>query len=83
MNHPNRIVRLLIMVLGAASILVALWQFYLFVQFRNTAGQLDPQGGGLNLWLAIGAALLACGAAAYLFFSAVNHDTEDVMHITS
>jgi len=83
MNHPNRIVRLLIMVLGAASVLVALWQFYLFVQFRNASGLLDPQGGTHKLWLAIGAALFACAAAAYLFFSAVNHEKEDVMHITT
>ena len=83
MNHPGKTLRTLITALCAASALVALWQFYLFVQFKNAAGQFEPQGGTHILWLAIGAALVACAAAAYLFFSAVNHEKEDVMHITS
>jgi hypothetical protein len=83
MNHPSKILRTFLTALVAASALVALWQFYLFVQFKNAAGQFEPQGGTHILWLAIGAALIACAAAAYLFFSAVNHDKEDVMHITS
>ena len=83
MNHPGKILRTLITALAAASALVALWQFYLFVQFKNAAGQFEPQGGTHILWLAISAAFVACAAAAYLFFSAVNHEKEDVMHITS
>jgi hypothetical protein len=83
MNHPSKILRTLIIALGVVSALVALWQFYLFVQFKNAAGHFDPQGGTNILWLAIGAALIACAAAAYLFFSAVNHEKEDVIHITS
>jgi hypothetical protein len=83
MNHPSKILRTLIIALGVVSALVALWQFYLFVQFKNAAGHFDPQGGTHILWLAIGAALIACAAAAYLFFSAVNHEQEDVIHITS
>jgi hypothetical protein len=83
MNQPGKILRTLIIALGVASALVALWQFYLFVQFKNATGQFDPQGGTHILWLAIGATLIACAAAAYLFFSAVNHEKEDVMHITS
>jgi hypothetical protein len=83
MNYPNKILRALLIALSATSTLVALWQFYLFVQFRNAAGVLDPQGGTGKLWLAIAAALIACAAAAYLFFSTVNHDKEDVIHITS
>ena len=81
--HPGRILRTLITILGVISALVALWQFYLFVQFKNAVGQFDPQGGTHVLWLAVGAALIACAAAAYLFFSAVSHEKEDVMHITS
>ena len=83
MNQSSKILRLSITALSAASALVALWQFYLFVQFKNAAGQLDPQGGTLNLWLAILAALVACAAGAYLAFAAVNHDKDDVIHITS
>ena len=83
MNHPSKILRTFLIALSALSAVVALWQFYVFVQFKNAAGQFDPQGGTHVLWLAIGAALVACASAAYLFFSAVNHDKEDVMHITS
>jgi hypothetical protein len=83
MNHPNKILRTSLTAVGVASALVAVWQFYTFVQFKNAAGQFEPQGGTHILWLAIGAAVIACASAAYLFFSAVNHDKEDVMHITS
>ncbi|PYS94252.1 MAG: hypothetical protein DMF64_01275 [Acidobacteria bacterium] len=83
MNHPSKILRTFLIALSATSALFALWKFYLFVQFKNAAGQFDPQGGTRILWLAIAAALIACAAAAYLFFSAVNHDKEDVIHITS
>ncbi|MDT7602464.1 MAG: hypothetical protein QOF61_461 [Acidobacteriota bacterium] len=83
MLHQNRTLRLFITALCALSALAALWQFYLFVQFRNVTGGVDPQGGTSNLWLAVTATLVACAAGAYLVFSAVNHDKEDVMHITS
>jgi uncharacterized membrane protein YbhN (UPF0104 family) len=83
MNHPNKMLRAFIMALCALSALVAVWQFYLFVQFRNVAGSVDPQGGTSNLWLAVAATLVACAAGAYLVFSTVTHDKEDVMHITS
>lgn len=83
MNHPSKILRTLMIALSVVSAFVALWQFYLFVQFKNAAGQFEPQGGTHILWLAIGATLIACAAAAYLFFSNVNHEKEDVMHITS
>ena len=83
MNQPNKLLRILLFAVCGASIIVAIWQFYLFVQFKNAAGQFEPQGGTHILWLAIGAAAIACASAAYLFFSAVNHDKEDVIHITS
>jgi hypothetical protein len=83
MNNHSRTIRTSLTVLSALSAIVALWQFYHFVQFRNTAGQLDPQGGTTTLLLAIGAALVACAAGAYVAFSLVNHDKDDVIHITS
>lgn len=83
MNYPSKTLRMALMALSAVSALVALWQFYLFVQFRNAAGRLDPQGGPMHLWLAIIAALIACAAGAYMAFSVVNHDKDDVIHITS
>ena len=83
MNQPSKILNISLTLVSALSALVALWQFYLFVQFRNAAGRLDPQGGPLHLWLAILAALIACAAGAYMAFSFVNHDKDDVIHITS
>lgn len=83
MNQTSKTLRLCLTLVSALSAGIALWQFYLFVQFRNAAGRLDPQGGPLHLWLAIIAALIACAAGAYIAFSLVNHDKDDVIHITS
>jgi heme/copper-type cytochrome/quinol oxidase subunit 2 len=83
MTHSGRALRTFITAICAICALVALWQFYLFVQFRNATGGVDPQGGTSNLWLAIVATLVACAAGAYVVFSTVTHDKDDVMHITS
>lgn len=83
MTHSGRALRTFITAICAISALVAFWQFYLFVQFRNANGGVDPQGGTSNLWLAVAATLVACLAGAYIVFSTVTHDKEDVMHITS
>ena len=56
---------------------IAIWQFYLFVTFKNV------QGGTSHLWWAIAMAVLACGAAFLVFSVFVRHDTEDDLHITS
>lgn len=83
MNHPNRSLRAILTGVCALSTLVALWQFYRFVQFRDAAGGFAPQGGTFILLLAVGAAVVACAAGGYVAFSVVNHDEEDVMHITT
>jgi hypothetical protein len=79
--YPKKTMRLSLASLGAISAIASLWYFYLFVQFRNPEGMLDPQGGTLYLWLTIAAASVACVVAAFLFFSAANHDREEVNHI--
>ena len=83
MNQSNRSLRTILVGVCALSTLVALWQFYRFVQFRDVAGGFAPQGGTLILLLAVGAAVVACAAGGYVAFSVVNHDKEDVMHITT
>ena len=60
---------------------VAAWQFYLFVIFRDARGTLDAQGGGLNLWFAIGSAALACVCLCVAIFRRINQTEE--FHITS
>ena len=71
----------LLAVLLVASI--ALWQFYLFVTFKDASGLLDTQGGTHHLWWAIATALLACLASFVIFSAFVQHDRDDDLHITS
>ena len=62
---------------------IAVWQFYLFANFKGTSGILDVQGGRGHLWLAIIAAGFACFAAFFVFSAFLRYDREEVMHITS
>lgn len=60
---------------------IAMWQFYLFVAFRDSSGTLDIQGGGLHLWLAIGAAAVTCACLFAVIFERINKTEE--FHINS
>ncbi|MGB9179948.1 MAG: hypothetical protein WCB68_11945 [Pyrinomonadaceae bacterium] len=69
---------ILAMGIGVAAIAaIAVWQFYMFVTFK------DLQGGTHHLWWAIGAALIACIAAFLVFSGFLQHDRDDEIHITS
>ena len=70
----------LLWVVGLLTAGIALWQFYLFVVFRDSRGILDTQGGGLNLWLAVGAAGVACACLLFGIFRHINQTEE--LHIT-
>ena len=48
---------------------IAVWQFYLFVTFKNV------QGGSSHLWWAMAMAVLACGAAFLVFSAFARHDS--------
>ena len=61
---------------------LAVWQFYLFVTFRDESGVVAIQGGTHHLWWAIGMALFACVASFLIFSAFVQHDTDDELHIT-
>ena len=71
--------------LVAAIVLAVLaaWQFYLFVSFKNSQGVVDVQGGTFHLWLAIGIALIVCIAGVFLFSKFLRYDTRNEIHITS
>jgi uncharacterized membrane protein YidH (DUF202 family) len=71
----------LLWVVGLVTAAFALWQFYQFVVFRDSQGVLDVQGGALNLWLAIGAAIVACVCVCLNIFRRINATEE--FHITS
>jgi hypothetical protein len=62
---------------------VAVWQFYMFVTFKDKMGLVDVQGGRQHLWAAVAFALVAC-IAAFLFLSVfLRRDRSDEIHITS
>ena len=75
---------LLFAIIAVMSIgVIAVWQFYMFVTFKNTNGIVDVQGGIQHLWWAIGFGLLACTAAVLFFSVFLRYDSSDEMHITS
>ena len=80
-GNGNNLIAVLLWVVGLAAASVAAWQFYLFVVFRDSRGTLDAQGGGANLWLAVGAAVVACVCICYGIFGRINQTEE--FHITS
>ena len=71
----------LLLTVGLLMAAIATWQFYLFVAFRDSQGVLEAQGGALHLWLAIGAAVMACLCAFVGIFRRIN--TTEELHITS
>ena len=84
MSYQKSGKRVLSAAIGVISIAtLAIWQFYLFVTFKNAEGVVDVQGGTYHLWWAVGLALIAC-IGSFLFFSVfLRYDRNDEMHITS
>lgn len=80
-SNGNNSIQVLLWVVGLAAAAVAVWQFSLFVMFRDSRGAFDAQGGGLNLWLALGAAAVACVCVCLGIFGRINKTEE--FHITS
>lgn len=62
---------------------IAVWQFYLFVTFKNSNGIVDLQGGTHHLWWAILMTVLACVVGFAVFSIFLRYDRDDEMHITS
>lgn len=67
--------------IGILAAMIAVWQFYVFVGFRDAQGSLDVQGGGPHLWLAIGVAGVACACVFAGIFRRINKTEE--FHITT
>ncbi len=71
-------------ILGVVAVLaLSMWQFHLFVTFKDSSGLLDAQGGTIHLWWAIAMALFACLTGFFVFSVFMQHDTNDDLHITS
>lgn len=66
---------------GLLAAVIAIWQFYRFVVFRDSQGLLDAQGGTLNLWMAAGAAAVTCVCVCLSIFRRISKTEE--FHITS
>ena len=65
----KRLIKILAAVVGMFTMgMIASRQLYLFSVFGDASGILDRQGGAHYLWLAIGAALIACVAGGLMFF---------------
>jgi uncharacterized membrane protein (Fun14 family) len=79
----KRVIRVVAAVLGMFTMaMIASRQLYLFSVFRDASGILDQQGGAHHLWLAIGAALIACLAGALMFFFMLQRSgKEDVLRV--
>ena len=65
-----------------ALVMLAVWQFYLFVVFKGSSSIADAPGGMLHLWLAIGITLIAC-IGFFVFSVFLRHDRDDEPNITS
>ena len=65
-----------------ALVMLAVWQFYLFVVFKESSGIANAPGGMLHLWLAIGITLIAC-ISFFVFSIFLRHDRDDELNITS
>ena len=63
--------------------LVAVWQFYAFVTFKNAAGVADLQGGKAHLGWAIALGVIAFIGAFLILSTFMQYDRGSEMHITS
>jgi len=79
--YGKRFMNTFLLAAGIFWAAIAVWQFYLFVIFRDSLGALDAQGGGSHLWYAIGAAVLTCLCVFFGIFRRINHTEQ--LHITS
>lgn len=79
----KRLMRIAVAVVGTfVMAMIASRQLYLFSVFRDTSGILDPQGGAHHLWLAIGAALIACMVGGLMFlFMLRRGGKEDILSV--
>ena len=63
-----------------ALVMIAIWQFYLFVVFKGSSSIANAPGGTRHLWLAIGITLIAC-IGFFVFSVFLRHDRDDELHI--
>ena len=84
MDQRNISTKFVIAVISLATfVAISAWQFYVFAIFKSANGAVDLQGGAVHLWLAVGAALIACVIAFLLFSRLLRYDNRSELHIAS
>jgi hypothetical protein len=63
-------------------LVLAAWQFYLFVTFKSVEGVIDIEGGRLHLWIAIATTLLASVVGFFVLSLLLRYDKKSELHIT-
>ena len=75
----SRLIDALAVMGGVLFGLIAIWQFLLFVTFKDAQGYPDLWGGINHLWLSLGAAVVGCASAAGYI---LRHNTVEEIHIS-
>jgi hypothetical protein len=70
----------LALVIGIAAALFAIYEFVVFITYKNPQGVPDPHAAINHLWMAIGGAVVAFICGLLYFVGHVNK--EDEIHIT-
>jgi hypothetical protein len=65
---------------GLIALAVTVWQLLSFLGYKDARGLPDMMSGSNHLWLAIGAAIVACACGVYLFIH--NRKPVEEIHIT-
>ena len=75
----SRLIDALAVIGGVLFGVIAIWQFLLFVTFKDAEGYPDLWGGINHLWLSLGAAVVGCACAAGYI---LRHNTVEEIHIS-
>ena len=75
----SKLIDALAVIGGVLFGVIAIWQFFRFVTFKDAQGYPDLWSGINYLWLSIGAAVIACACAAGYI---LRHNTVEEIHIS-
>ena len=76
----SKLIDFSIVVVGLLAALLSIWQLLIFVTFKDAKGLPDMMAGINHLWLAIGAAVIACACGILLYTR--HSGPEEEIHIS-
>ena len=76
----NKLIDALSLVIGVIATGIAVWQFFAFITYKYARGLRDMMAGINHLWLAVGAAVVACACAVTYYIRHAKPAEE--IHIT-